>query len=79
MEETLPGNALIPSRALKEVEGGDLARAPGAVNTEPAPHEPEDPAAQTIHMAFSSTWGPELLSEHDACWKKQGSLSLRAN
>lgn len=55
MEETLPGKALIPGRALREVGGGDLARAAGAADTEPAPHEPEDPADQTIHMAFSST------------------------
>lgn len=55
MEETLPGNALIPGPALREGEGRDLATAAGAVDTEAASHQPEDPAGQTIHIAFSST------------------------
>lgn len=40
--------------ALREAEGGDLARAAGAVDTEAAPYQPEDTAGQTIHIAFSN-------------------------
>lgn len=55
MEENLSKNALIPGPGLREVEGGDLARALGAMGTEAAPHQPGEPAGETIHMAFSST------------------------